>query len=168
MLPCPATRWPSSDRYRKVPLQHGAGKKLPAPAPASQPAQPSNKLSPVLAQRLHQQEEQQPAGEKEAAVLRSNSKHQVGPGQSPRKRREEKRGKERRGGERRGEERRGEERKGKEKVCCPAALFCPAKPSLLLGRAPSRVWSVHQEACLVYESSPIRHSIISSPAIATL
>ncbi|KAI3556813.1 hypothetical protein CABS03_12956 [Colletotrichum abscissum] len=21
MLPCPATRWPSSERYRKVPLQ---------------------------------------------------------------------------------------------------------------------------------------------------
>ncbi|KAK0373405.1 hypothetical protein CLIM01_09243 [Colletotrichum limetticola] len=62
MLPYPATRWPSSERYRKVPLQQRRRQKATsngASQPASQPAQPSNKFSPSPCQGPHQQQQQQ-------------------------------------------------------------------------------------------------------------
>ncbi|KXH52234.1 hypothetical protein CSIM01_12244 [Colletotrichum simmondsii] len=80
-------------RYRS---SNGAGRKLPAPAPASQPAQPSNKLSPSPCQDPHQQQQQQQQqqqkrkkqrqGQQQQQQQQQQQPGQVDPGQSPRKR----------------------------------------------------------------------------------
>ncbi|EXF81630.1 hypothetical protein CFIO01_03834 [Colletotrichum fioriniae PJ7] len=59
MLPCPATRWPSSDRYRQVPLQQRRRQKATSTG-VSQPASPAKQQAlPSPCRCPHQKQQKQ-------------------------------------------------------------------------------------------------------------